>query len=240
MPLLLPSHSARLQFGLWSSANIEDARTLWDDEEVTKYIGGPFDASAIDAKVRKEDETWASYGVQYWPMYMIDSGAFVGCCGLRPYHASNMYSDIKSAGSKPMSNTELRGGEGNIQKTCRDDDGGDAADNVSTRTRFTGSTSSGIACDGSDTVYELGFHITKVHWGKGLATEAARHVITFAFQELHASWLFAGHNPRNNASRLLLTNKLGFVFTHNEFYEPTGLMHPSYKLYPQIWAKVNS
>jgi len=41
--------------------------------------------------------------------------------------------------------------------------------------------------------------------------------------------LFAGHHPENHASRRILS-KLGFRLTHEEFYPPTGLLHPSYLL----------
>ena len=41
--------------------------------------------------------------------------------------------------------------------------------------------------------------------------------------------LSGSHNPGNQASRHLLET-LGFRYTHDELYEPTGLMHPSYLL----------
>lgn len=41
--------------------------------------------------------------------------------------------------------------------------------------------------------------------------------------------LFAGRNPQNTASKKKL-NKLGFHYIGDEFYEPTGLYHPSYEL----------
>src|SRR5579864_2825471 len=78
-------------------------------------------------------------------------------------------------------------------------------------------------------VYELGFHFRPEYWGCGLAQEAARAVIQFAFQQIGAEALFAGHHPANVASRQVLA-KLGFQFTHEEFYPPTGLKHPSYLL----------
>lgn len=74
---------------------------------------------------------------------------------------------------------------------------------------------------------ELGFHLKTAFWGKGYAFEAASCVIKYAFDELHVQSVFAGHNPANNTSKQLL-EKLGFQFTHEEFYEPTGLNHPSY------------
>ena len=77
--------------------------------------------------------------------------------------------------------------------------------------------------------YELGFHLRPDFWGRGYAKEAAEAVISYACSELHAAGLFAGHNPDNTASgRLLL--KLGFTYIGDEFYGPTGRMHPSYEL----------
>jgi [ribosomal protein S5]-alanine N-acetyltransferase len=78
-------------------------------------------------------------------------------------------------------------------------------------------------------IYELGFHLRPAYWGQGLATEAAGAVVTFAFETLSAAALFAGHHPANATSRRVL-EKLGFRFTHEELYPPTGLRHPSYLL----------
>jgi RimJ/RimL family protein N-acetyltransferase len=68
-----------------------------------------------------------------------------------------------------------------------------------------------------------------MHWRCGYASEAACAVIEYAFKKLKANGLFAGHNPRNEASRCLL-EKLGFHYTHDEYYPPTGLNYPSYLL----------
>lgn len=78
-------------------------------------------------------------------------------------------------------------------------------------------------------IYELGFHLTRDHWGKGYAMEAARAVIRYAFEELQVKALFAGHHPKNEVSRHMLS-KLGFEYVRDERYEPTGVMHPSYLL----------
>lgn len=78
-------------------------------------------------------------------------------------------------------------------------------------------------------IYELGFHLRPEYWGRGLAPEAGQAVIALAFENLGAEALFAGHHPANSASRRVLT-KLGFQFTHEEFYAPTGLKHSSHLL----------
>jgi len=85
-------------------------------------------------------------------------------------------------------------------------------------------------------IYELGFHLRPEYWGLGLAQEAALAVIALAFDKLGAEALFAGHHPANSASRRVLT-KLGFQFTHEEFYPPTGLQHPSYLLMRRDYLK---
>lgn len=77
--------------------------------------------------------------------------------------------------------------------------------------------------------YEFGVHIRPAYWRRGLATEAATAVIDYAFNRLKVKGLFAGHHPQNLASRHLL-EKLGFRYTHDEYYAPTGLKHPSYQL----------
>jgi RimJ/RimL family protein N-acetyltransferase len=78
-------------------------------------------------------------------------------------------------------------------------------------------------------MYELGFHLRSDRWDRGYASEAARAVIAYAFEQLESRELFAGHNPRNDASRRVLA-KLGFTYTHDEPFAATGLRHPSYVL----------
>jgi RimJ/RimL family protein N-acetyltransferase len=53
-------------------------------------------------------------------------------------------------------------------------------------------------------IYALGFYLRPPFWGQGFSTEAGRAVITYAFDTLGASALFAGHNPENTASRTVL------------------------------------
>ncbi len=77
--------------------------------------------------------------------------------------------------------------------------------------------------------YEIGFHLRKLYWGQGYAYEAATRVIQYAFTELNAVKLYAGHHPQNIGSRKLLS-RLGFQYIGDDFYEPTGLYHPSYEM----------
>lgn len=78
-------------------------------------------------------------------------------------------------------------------------------------------------------IYQLGYHLRPEFWGRGLAEEAGRAVIGYAFETLRAPALFAGHHPENGASRRVL-EKLGFAYTHDDVYPPTGVMHPEYLL----------
>lgn len=88
--------------------------------------------------------------------------------------------------------------------------------------------------DLSRRIYEIGFHICSQQWRRGYAREAAVAVICYAFNTLKADGLFAGHNPHNHASQYLL-QQLGFHYTHDEYYPPTGLNHPSYMLKAQSY-----
>jgi ribosomal-protein-alanine N-acetyltransferase len=78
-------------------------------------------------------------------------------------------------------------------------------------------------------VYELGFYLLPAYWGQGLAVEAGASVIAYAFEVLGAPALFAAHHPENQGSKRAL-QRLGFRYTHEELYPPTGLDHPSYEL----------
>jgi ribosomal-protein-alanine N-acetyltransferase len=82
---------------------------------------------------------------------------------------------------------------------------------------------------GSEDVFELEVHLRPSYWGQGIALEAARAVVAYAFEHMAAKSLFAGHHPENLGSAKLLRN-LGFSLTHEEFYPPTGRNHPSYLL----------
>ncbi len=93
--------------------------------------------------------------------------------------------------------------------------------------------------DLSREIYEIGFHIRSDRWRQGYASEAAAAVIDYAFDTLKAKALFAGHHPQNDASRHLLA-KLGFRYTHDEYYPPTGLYHPSYLLNADKWQSAGS
>jgi RimJ/RimL family protein N-acetyltransferase len=83
--------------------------------------------------------------------------------------------------------------------------------------------------DPAQRVHELGFYLRVPHWGQGYAAEAGQAVVRFAFDALGAASLFAGHHPDNAGSQRTLV-KLGFRYTHDELYPPTGLMHPGYVL----------
>lgn len=160
----------RLFFREWSAGDAPLAVALWCDPAVGAFIGGPFPPEQAQQRLRREIETQASSGVQYWPVFLAATEAFAGCCGLRPYRPAQR-------------------------------------------------------------IFEIGFHFLPAHWGQGLAGEAAQAVIRHAFDARGASALFAGHHPDNAGSARLL-KRLGFRYTHDEHYAPTGRLHPSYLLQP--------
>jgi RimJ/RimL family protein N-acetyltransferase len=160
--------SERLIFKCWGNKDIDKAKKIWGNMEVTKFIGGPFDENKIKNRLRLEIENQQKHGLQYWPIYLKDNREFVGCCGLRGYKTEN----------------ETK---------------------------------------------EIGFHLCKEYWGMGLATEAAKRVLEYAFDELQLKKVFAGHN-HNNANSKKILMKLGFRYIGDEYYPPTGLNHPSYEI----------
>ncbi|TNF33269.1 MAG: N-acetyltransferase [Deltaproteobacteria bacterium] len=80
----------RLGFGTWGEDDLPLALALWGDPEVTRLIGGPFDRATVAARIARERATQAAHAIQYWPVFLRESGAHVGCCGLRPHHAPDV------------------------------------------------------------------------------------------------------------------------------------------------------
>jgi RimJ/RimL family protein N-acetyltransferase len=78
----LPTDTARLRFGTWSSDDVDRALTLWGNEDVMRYIGGPYTREKAVARVEGEIANLEMYRVQYWPIF--DESGFAGVCGLRP------------------------------------------------------------------------------------------------------------------------------------------------------------
>ncbi len=162
--------SPRLGFRLWSKDDTALATALWCDPRVLRFIDARDTLTPTEAEERlcAEISEQEQHGVQYWPIFLLETGQHVGCCGLHPKD------DVCAAGEA-----------------------------------------------------YFGVHLRADFWGAGLAAEAGRAVVAHAFGPLGMRKLFAGHNPANNASRAML-RKLGFVYLEDEFYAPTGLMHPSY------------
>jgi RimJ/RimL family protein N-acetyltransferase len=58
--------------------------------------------------------------------------------------------------------------------------------------------------------YEVGWHLAQAHWGKGYATEAARALLRFGFDDLRLGAIYAVVNPANAAS-IRVTQRLGMT-----------------------------
>jgi ribosomal-protein-alanine N-acetyltransferase len=76
-------------------------------------------------------------------------------------------------------------------------------------------------------VHELGFHLRPKFWGQGLAVEAARAAIVYAFERIGAKGLSAGHHPGNVNSKKVI-EKLGFRYSHDEHFPALGMNIPYY------------
>jgi [ribosomal protein S5]-alanine N-acetyltransferase len=79
--------SRRLGFRCWTDGDLQLATELWGDPAVTALIGGPFTEQMVRARLAKEISQMRERGVQYWPIFRLDSGQHVGCAGLQPYRS---------------------------------------------------------------------------------------------------------------------------------------------------------
>lgn len=161
--------TSRIGFGVWKKEDIELAKSLWGNPDVSHFIcaKGVFSEQEIENRLKLEIENYEKYKIQYFPIFDLETSNLIGCCGLRPCEEEN--------------------------------------------------------------VFEIGFHLKKEYWHQGLAFEAAKQIIQYAFNDLKVKELRAGHHPENKGSKKLLL-KLGFEYIEDCFYPPTGLKHPSYAM----------
>ena len=82
--MVLPS-SARLTFRSWTDRDTSLAEALWCDAEVTYFFGGAMTAEQARQRLAIERERETRIGVQYWPMFLRETGEFAGCAGLREW-----------------------------------------------------------------------------------------------------------------------------------------------------------
>jgi len=90
---------------------------------------------------------------------------------------------------------------------------------------------------------ELGYCFGVDHWGKGFATEAARAVIDYAFEEFAIDRLLAGARVLNPASRHVL-EKCGFQWTGVELHRFLALGSSTpvdrFRLDRSVWSSIKN
>jgi len=90
---------------------------------------------------------------------------------------------------------------------------------------------------------ELGYWLGVEHWGQGFATESARAVIDYTFEEFDVEHLMSGARVANPASRNIL-EKCGFQWSGVELhrFEALGSSTPvdCFRLSRGIWASLKN
>jgi RimJ/RimL family protein N-acetyltransferase len=88
---------------------------------------------------------------------------------------------------------------------------------------------------------EIGYWLGVEHWGQGFATEAARAVIDYFFEEFESEHLLAGARVANPASRNIL-EKCGFQWSGVELhrFEALGCSSPvdRFRLSRSVWSSL--
>lgn len=79
-----PPPTPRLRFATWSEVDARLARVLWGDPAVTARITvrGTLRPAETEARLAQEQAHRARHGVQYWPLFEEEGGAFLGAAGL--------------------------------------------------------------------------------------------------------------------------------------------------------------
>jgi len=81
--------------------------------------------------------------------------------------------------------------------------------------------------NGHNDFYELGYRFMTGYWGKGYATEAAKAIVDYGFNQLKLTEIYAMTDPENKASKQVL-KKTGFDLV--ETFDFAGEATEWYKL----------
>ena len=77
----------RIGFSKWNDADLNLAKELWGEAEVTRFIcaTGKFTNKDIIDRLEKEIYNNKEFHIQYWPIFELLTGELIGCCGIRPF-----------------------------------------------------------------------------------------------------------------------------------------------------------
>lgn len=73
---------------------------------------------------------------------------------------------------------------------------------------------------------EIGWHLARKYWGRGLATEAARAIRDYGFETLRLERIYAIADPDNTPS-LKVMERIGMTFLEqtDRFYDEMGVLY---------------
>jgi ribosomal-protein-alanine N-acetyltransferase len=88
--------SERLGFRRWREDDLAFALGIWGDPRVTRLIDarGRLSQDEVRDRLEREIASQREHGVQYWPLFLLESDEHVGCCGLRPYDLARRVYEI--------------------------------------------------------------------------------------------------------------------------------------------------
>jgi [ribosomal protein S5]-alanine N-acetyltransferase len=78
--------SERVGFRRWRPDDLPLALSLWGDLRVTRLIhsGAAWTEERVRQRLLTEIARAEAHDIQYWPIFLLATGDFLGCCGLRP------------------------------------------------------------------------------------------------------------------------------------------------------------
>lgn len=84
----------RTSFSTWKLSDINLAKSLWGDKNVTAFLSitGIFSEKEIIDRLDLEINNYNFFNIQYFPVFESKTNKFIGCCGLKPYNLKeNIY-----------------------------------------------------------------------------------------------------------------------------------------------------
>ncbi len=87
-----------------------------------------------------------------------------------------------------------------------------------------------------DRILEIGYVLSKDHWGKGLMPEAVKRVLRFCFDQLYLDAVTVGHFTDNSQSRRVI-EKCGFTLCQKAQYASQYDLPPQEEMQYILWRE---
>lgn len=211
--------TSRLVLREMTPNDIDDLMTIFSDALAMRYYPSTKTVEEGLAWIHWNQSSYHGHGFGLWIMERKEDGCFIGQCGLTVQQIPALDQKRESAGSDPEVGSSPHG-------------------TLSERERKIGTGGGTSDEKGTLLETEIGYLLSREHWGYGYATEAAAGCRDWGFSNLEVSRLVSIISVYNKPS-IRVAERVGMQLW-KDFTKPNGIPHHVYAMSRGEWESGRS